>query len=95
MIRIPVSITSDFICPWCFIGERQIARAAETLTRELGEEVRLDVAWRPFELNPDIPTEGIERRAYRIAKFGSWEYSQQLDSHVVKSRQVLRRGFQL
>jgi predicted DsbA family dithiol-disulfide isomerase len=85
MIRIPVSITSDFICPWCFIGERQIARAAETLTPELGEEVRLDIAWRPFELNPDLPTEGIERRAYRIAKFGSWEYSQQLDAHVVKA----------
>jgi predicted DsbA family dithiol-disulfide isomerase len=85
MISIPVSITSDFICPWCYIGERGIARAAETLTRELGEEVRLDIAWRPFELNPDLPTEGIERRAYRIAKFGRWEYSQQLDAHVVEA----------
>jgi predicted DsbA family dithiol-disulfide isomerase len=85
MIRIPVSITSDFICPWCFIGERRIACAAETLTREVGEEVRLDIAWRPFELNPDLPTTGIERRAYRIDKFGSWEYSQELDAHVVKA----------
>lgn len=88
MIRIPVSITSDFICPWCFIGERRIAHAAETLTRDLGEEVRLDIAWRPFELNPDLPAEGIERRAYRIAKFGSWEYSQRLDAHVVKAGEV-------
>ncbi len=85
MIRIPVSITSDFICPWCFIGERRIAHAAETLAGELGEEVRLDIAWRPFELNPDIPPEGIERRAYRVAKFGSWEYSRQLDAQVIQA----------
>ena len=85
MKRIPVTITSDFVCPWCFIGERRLARAAARLSEELRDEVRLDISWRPFELNPKFPPEGIERRAYRIAKFGSWEHSQRLDAHVIEA----------
>lgn len=80
---IPVTITSDFICPWCFIGERRLARAAAKSSQDLREEIHLEITWRPFELNPNIPPDGIDRRAYRIAKFGSWEYSQQLDAHVI------------
>lgn len=82
---IPVTITSAFICPWCFIGERRLARAAAKLSEDLREDVRLEISWRPFELNPNIPAEGIDRRAYRIAKFGSWEYSQRLDAHVIEA----------
>ncbi len=85
VIHIPISITSDFICPWCFIGERRLARAGSHLSRELDEEVHLDISWGPFELNPDFPPEGIDRRAYRIAKFGSWENSQRLDARVVEA----------
>lgn len=85
MKSIPVTITSDFICPWCFIGERRLARAAAHLSEEMRDEIRLEISWRPFELNPDIPTEGIDRRAYRIAKFGSWEYSQRLDANVTEA----------
>jgi predicted DsbA family dithiol-disulfide isomerase len=85
LIPIPVSITSDFICPWCFIGERRLARAASHLARELADEVHLDITWCPFELNPDFPPEGIERRAYRIAKFGSWENSLRLDARVTEA----------
>ncbi len=40
------------------------------------------VRWRPFELNPDVPREGISRRDYRIGKFGSWERSLELDAQV-------------
>lgn len=83
MKTIPVTITSDFICPWCFIGERRLARAAAKLSEDLRDEIRLEISWRPFELNPNIPAEGIDRRAYRVAKFGSWEYSQRLDAHVI------------
>ena len=42
----------------------------------------VDVVWRPFELNPDMPEEGVERSAYRIAKFGSPERAQMLDARV-------------
>ncbi len=84
-MQIPVSVTSDFVCPWCFIGERRLARAAAALSDELHEEIRLDISWRPFELNPQIPADGMDRRAYRIAKFGSWEYSRRLDANVIEA----------
>lgn len=41
------------------------------------------VRWHPFQLNPDMPCEGIGRKAYRIGKFGNWERSQGLDAQVV------------
>jgi predicted DsbA family dithiol-disulfide isomerase len=44
--------------------------------------VKLSVHWRPFELNPNMPAEGLDRVAYRSRKFGSWEHSQKLDAQV-------------
>ena len=76
---VQVTVTSDFICPWCQIGARKLALAIARLP----PEIAVEVAYRPFELNPDMPPEGIPRRQYRIAKFGSWERSQALDRQVV------------
>jgi predicted DsbA family dithiol-disulfide isomerase len=45
---------------------------------------KLRVAWRPFELNPQMPKAGIERREYRMRKFGSWERSLQLDAQLTE-----------
>jgi predicted DsbA family dithiol-disulfide isomerase len=50
---------------------------------EAGDAV--EVRWLPFELNPQLPREGIARRAYREAKFGSWERSQALDARVAQA----------
>jgi predicted DsbA family dithiol-disulfide isomerase len=74
-----VDVTSDIVCPWCFIGKRRLEQAAKILGREIA------IRWHPFELNPGIPPEGISRRDYRVAKFGSWEYSQQLDARVAEN----------
>lgn len=83
--KITLEVVSDAICPWCFVGKRQLDRALATLRGELDVTVR----WRPFELNPQMPREGIDRRSYRIAKFGSWEASQRLDAQVADAgRQV-------
>jgi predicted DsbA family dithiol-disulfide isomerase len=68
-MRIQISVTSDFICPWCYIGAKRLARAIENLPT--GIEVQLQ--WLPFELNPDMPAEGMDRRTYLSRKFGSWE----------------------
>ena len=43
------------------------------------------MTWRPFQLNPTMPREGLDRRAYRSAKFGSWEKSQALDAQVIEA----------
>ena len=65
---VPLDILSDPICPWCYIGHAQLSRAMETAPRH-----PFAVAWHPFMLNPDMPREGIDRRAYLEAKFGGPE----------------------
>jgi predicted DsbA family dithiol-disulfide isomerase len=74
-----IDIVSDAICPWCWIGKRHLEGALAALADE-GE--RFEVHWRPFQLNPDMPPEGVERAAYRAAKFGSLERSRELDAQV-------------
>lgn len=73
-----LEVVSDMICPWCFVGKHRLAKALA----ELEPELSFEVVWRPFELNPNMPRDGMDRRAYRSAKFGSWEHSQALDAHV-------------
>src|ERR1700731_4298380 len=75
-----VEVISDAICPWCYVAKRQLDRAGEVLRKDFIVSVR----WKPFELNPDMPKEGRNRREYRSAKFGSWEYSQRLDAEVAE-----------
>jgi predicted DsbA family dithiol-disulfide isomerase len=57
-----IDIISDVVCPWCFIGKRRLESA-------------LELAYHPFELNPDIPREGIPRADYIAKKFGARGYS--------------------
>jgi predicted DsbA family dithiol-disulfide isomerase len=60
-----LDVFSDTICPWCFIGKRRLERAL----RERPQP-GLKIRWRAFQLNPGMPAEGMERRAYIEAKFG-------------------------
>jgi predicted DsbA family dithiol-disulfide isomerase len=73
-----LSIVSDAICPWCYIGKRRLERALGML----GNPNAARIVWRPFELNPDMPKQGIERSVYRERKFGSLERSRQMDAQV-------------
>ncbi len=77
-----LDIVSDTICPWCFVGKRRLDSAIEELEKD-GYSVTL--TWRPYELNPDMPVAGKPRKAYRAAKFGSLEKSQQLDAGVIEA----------
>lgn len=74
-----LEIVSDTICPWCYIGKRRLGRALDQLA---AEGLAFELLWRPFQLNPTMPPEGLDRRSYRAAKFGSWERSQALDAQV-------------
>ena len=73
-----LEVFSDVICPWCYIGKRRLERAIA----RFGGEDEIRVRWLPFQLNPNMPPEGMDRRAYRSAKFGSWERSLALDAQV-------------
>lgn len=76
-----VDVVSDVICPWCYIGKRRLERAIEIVE---AEGISVEVTWRAFELNPDMPIKGMNRKAYRSAKFGSWDKSKSMDDHVVE-----------
>lgn len=76
--HLAIEVISDAICPWCWVGKRRLESALQALS----PEITATVTWRPFELNPDMPKAGLDRRAYRSRKFGSWEHSQALDAQV-------------
>ena len=78
-MSVTVTMTSDFICPWCLIGEQRLFEAIDSLPP--GLDVQVD--WLPFELNPHMPKDGMDRRLYRSQKFGSWARSQELDAYTV------------
>jgi predicted DsbA family dithiol-disulfide isomerase len=64
-----IDVVSDVVCPWCLIGKRHLERTlAERAAR--GESDPVVVRWHPFELNPDLPAEGIARQSYLERKFG-------------------------
>jgi predicted DsbA family dithiol-disulfide isomerase len=60
-----VDIYSDTVCPWCYLGKRRFELALAGRPRY---EPRIN--WRPFELNPDLPWDGVDRAAYMATKFG-------------------------
>ena len=62
-----IDIYSDIVCPWCYVGKRRLERALTSI----GGDVH--VTWRPFQLNPTMPLDGMNRKAYLEAKFGSLE----------------------
>ncbi|UCX06467.1 DsbA family oxidoreductase [Shewanella glacialimarina] len=65
--KIKIDIISDVVCPWCIVGYEGLKQAIN----ELGIEDKVDIEWQPFELNPDMPTEGEELRAHVARKYGS------------------------
>jgi predicted DsbA family dithiol-disulfide isomerase len=87
-----IDVISDVICPWCYIGKRQLERAEDLLEKS---KLRFTVAWHPFQLNPDMPAEGVDRQRYRIAKFGSLERSQQLDERITETAATVGLEFHL
>jgi predicted DsbA family dithiol-disulfide isomerase len=64
-----VDVVSDVVCPWCYIGKRKLETALARL-RAAEPGLAPTVRWHPFELNPDLPVEGIPRAAYLENKFG-------------------------
>ena len=64
-----IDVVSDVVCPWCYIGKRRLEAALARL-REAEPDLPVVVRWHPFQLNPDLPAQGVDRRAYLEAKFG-------------------------
>ncbi len=73
-----IDIVADVICPWCFIGKRRLEAALAQRPNIVAE-----ITWRPFQLNPDMPAEGMPRDAYLAAKFGGQAHAKRINQAVV------------
>jgi predicted DsbA family dithiol-disulfide isomerase len=67
MDTLKIDIVSDVVCPWCVIGFRNLKKAME----ELKSELEFEISWKPYELHPEIPQEGYDKKLYMQQKFGT------------------------
>jgi predicted DsbA family dithiol-disulfide isomerase len=65
MATLTVDVVSDVVCPWCYLGKRRLEAALAARP-----DVRFDIRWRPFFLDPTVPREGKPRIEYITGKFG-------------------------
>ncbi|KQV34378.1 MULTISPECIES: DsbA family oxidoreductase [unclassified Rhizobium] len=66
MEQIVVDVVSDVVCPWCYLGKARLDRAIAAVSGEM----LVTVNWRPYQLNPDLPPEGVDHKAHLAAKLG-------------------------
>ena len=65
-----INVFADTICGWCFIGHKNLNKALKNFPN-----IKFDIRHIPFQLNPDMPTEGILRDKYLEIKFGGKDYA--------------------
>jgi len=74
---ITVDIVSDVACPWCYVGKRRFEAA---LKQWDGPEIKVE--WHPYQLDPNMVAEGLDRDTYLVNKFGSIERTQDMTNHL-------------
>ena len=67
MDTLKIDIVSDIVCPWCVIGFKNLKKAMH----ELQTELNFEISWKPYELHPEIPHEGYDKKLYMQQKIGS------------------------
>ena len=80
---IKLDILSDPICPWCYIGKANLDRA---LARH--PDHPFEIEWHPFQLNPEMPQDGMDRREYLETKFGGREGAISVYSNIAKAAEA-------
>jgi predicted DsbA family dithiol-disulfide isomerase len=76
-----LQVVSDMICPWCFNGKRSLDQALEVLARQ---GVDVEVEWLPYQLNPGMLVEGMDRKEFRTMRFG-WENALAMDARAAEA----------
>ncbi|MDP2737458.1 MAG: DsbA family oxidoreductase [Pseudorhodobacter sp.] len=78
-----LDIFSDPVCPWCYIGKVLLDRALEAHPAH-----DFAIEWQPFQLNPDLPREGVDRATYLEAKFGGKARAAQVYARIEEAAQA-------
>jgi len=81
--RLPIEVVNDLVCPWCYLGVRRLFRS---LARR--PDLLVDLTWRPFLLNPDMPRAGMARADYVVRKFGGEERARRLYASIAEIGRV-------
>lgn len=76
-LPIKIDIVSDVACPWCYVGKRRLEQALEQW-----EGAPIEVEWHPYQLDPTMRAEGLNRDTYLGNKFGDIERAQQMTDHL-------------
>ncbi len=71
MKTLKIDVVSDVVCPWCYVGLRRLEKALALYAERHPQSPPPEVNWHPFQLNPDLAPEGIDRGEYVRTKFGS------------------------
>jgi predicted DsbA family dithiol-disulfide isomerase len=77
--RLSIEVVFDLVCPWCFLGVRRLRRALRSRP-----DVRAELVWRPFLLNPDLAPQGVPRHEYLVRKFGGEERARRLHGTIAE-----------
>ena len=77
---VSIEVVSDVVCPWCYIGKRRLEKAVA----QLSDTFDFDITYSPFQLNPHMPMEGADQKAYLTKKFGGAERYSQITQHVTE-----------
>ena len=80
---IKLDILSDPICPWCYIGKANLDRALAA-----APDHPFQIAWHPFQLNPDMPEGGMDRRTYLETKFGGKEQAVAVYARIAEAAEI-------
>ena len=64
--QLKIDIVSDVVCPWCAIGYKKLSEAMT----QLDDQISFEVNWKPYELHPEIPKGGFDKKEYYKIKFG-------------------------
>jgi len=78
-----LEIISDPICPWCYIGKSKLDKALDQIP-----DHPFDISWKPFQLNPDMPSEGMDRREYLERKFGGQQGAVQVYGQIAAAAEA-------
>jgi len=85
-----IKFYSDTICGWCFIGHSRLKKAISSFSK-----INFNIEHVPFQLNPDMPLQGIDRRDYLNLKFGGPENAQPMYDHMKSQAQTENLNFNL
>jgi len=81
MNNVSIDIFSDVVCPWCYIGKRNLEKALKIIESNR-DDLNISVNWRAFQLNPALPMGGVSRQKYTASKFGGKENAKAINDRV-------------